>query len=100
MGPSKKEISVILTYHPSVLHEDLPEINQKIQRRILAAIEHRLLNGDPLHGKPLRHSYFNLRRLRVGDYRIIYNIAAKDTLHILMIKHRSSVYAELGRRIK
>jgi len=91
---------VNLSYHPKIHSEDLPEINPRTQQVILTAIETRLVKGDPLHGKPLRHSYFGLRRLRVGDYRIVYKISEKESIYVLMIKHRGSVYEALAKRIR
>ena len=52
---------------------------------------------DPIgFGKPLRYSLKGHRRLRVGDYRIVYRIAAdKKIVVIIAIKHRKDIYEDL-----
>ena len=58
---------------------------------IKTAIEERLM-VDPIgFGKPLRYSLKGHRRLRVGDYRVVYRIE-KKTVVIIAIKHRKDVY--------
>lgn len=43
---------------------------------------------DPIDfGKPLRYSLKSHRRLRVGDYRVVYKID-NNTVTIISIKHR------------
>jgi mRNA interferase RelE/StbE len=47
---------------------------------------------DPVgFGKPLRYSLKGHRRLRVGDYRIVYRIENNNVL-IVAIKHRKDIY--------
>lgn len=49
---------------------------------------------DPvLFGKPLRYSLKGYRRLRVGDYRVVFCIEA-DSHQIIVtaIKHRKDIY--------
>ena len=64
-----------------------------IKARIKHAIEERLM-VDPIgFGKPLRYSLKGYRRLRVGDYRVIYCIKADLNIVIVVaIKHRKDVY--------
>jgi mRNA-degrading endonuclease RelE of RelBE toxin-antitoxin system len=60
---------------------------------IKQAIEERLM-VDPIgFGKPLRYSLKGLRRLRVGDYRVMYQVKGK-TVTIVAIKHRKDVYED------
>lgn len=55
----------------SVVERDLPNLPKTIRLRIQKAIKERL-TIDPINfGEPLHH---NLRRLRVGEYRIIYRV--------------------------
>lgn len=88
-----------LLYHPDVLKEDLTLILTNIKNRIRRAIETRL-GADPiLAGQPLRESLKGHRRLRVGDWRIIYRIEM-DTVIILKVGNRKDVYKEVFRRIR
>lgn len=47
--------------------------------------------GNPLIGLPLRSSLKGYRKLRIGNYRVIYLIRKPDII-ILLIGHRSDVY--------
>jgi mRNA interferase RelE/StbE len=46
----------------------------------------------------LRYSFKGARRLRVGDYRVIYRIEPEDLVVIVKIGHRRDVYRERSRR--
>lgn len=61
-------------YSDAVLKHDIPQLDATIRKRIRSAIEHKLCI-DPFHfGKPLRYNLSHQRSLRVGDYRILYQI--------------------------
>ncbi len=52
-----------------------------------------LLEGEPLAGHLLRGRLRGLRSLRVGAYRIIYQLAeAEQTVRVVAIRHRSIAY--------
>jgi len=61
----------------------------------LPAIETRL-TVDPVGlGKPLRYSFVGHRRIRVGDYRIVYRIDLQNNVVVvILIKHRKDVYSD------
>ncbi|PIR33140.1 MAG: type II toxin-antitoxin system mRNA interferase toxin, RelE/StbE family [Alphaproteobacteria bacterium CG11_big_fil_rev_8_21_14_0_20_44_7] len=59
--------------------------------RILKEIESKLASNPIKFGKPLRHNLIGLRRLRVGDYRIIYRIEDEKVI-VTTIQHRKDVY--------
>ena len=84
-----------IEYLDTVVEEDIPAIPKTMKERIKRAIEARLA-ADPVGlGKPLRYSFMGHRRIRVGDYRIVYRIDMKKSLvTIVFIKHRKDVYAE------
>ena len=74
-----------------VVKEQIPAIPMPYRQQIKRAIEERL-SVDPVKlGKPLRYSLFGFRRLRVGDWRIIYRIN-NDTVEIIKIGNRKDVY--------
>lgn len=86
-------------YHPDVLKDDLKHIPANIKDRIRKAIETRLLREPVLSGQPLRQSLKGHRKLRVGDWRIIYRLEDENII-ILKIGNRKEVYREVFRRIK
>ena len=87
-----------LVYHPDILRYDLPRIPRNIKETIKRAIEERLFKNPVLSGKPLRQSLKGHRKLRVGDYRVIYRIPG-NSIVILKIGHRNEVYAKVLTRI-
>lgn len=88
-----------LLYHPAVLREDLPDTPHDQRHAIRDSIERRLLENPILAGKPLQQSLKGHRRLRVGDWRVIYRIES-DSVIILKIGHRREVYRRAVRRIR
>jgi mRNA interferase RelE/StbE len=52
-----------------------------------------LLERDPLAGHALRGRLHGLRSLRVGTYRVIYQLAEADqTVRVAAIRHRAIAY--------
>jgi len=84
-------------YHHEIFH-DLAEIPANVKKRIQKAIETRLLIDPISYGLPLRKSLHGHRKLRVGDYRIIYRIHGKEVI-ILKIGHRKDVYPKVFARL-
>ncbi len=85
-------------YHALVVQGDIPKLANEWKARIETAIEQRLTTRPELYGKPLRRSLKGYRKLRVGDFRVIYRIE-KRTVKILIIQHRSVVYAHAEKRV-
>lgn len=54
-----------------------------------------LLEREPHAGHPLRGKLRGLYSLRVGSYRIVYQLAdAEQTVRVATIRHRSVVYSD------
>lgn len=87
-----------ICYHEAVAKEDIPRLSSERKNRIKTAIETRLSSLPDLYGKPLRRSLKGYRKLRVGDYRVIFKIEAK-TVKIFIIGHRSAVYKNAEGRL-
>ncbi len=83
-----------IEYLESVVRSDIPRLSVAAQRRIRQAIETKLTSHPIEFGKPLRYSLRGARRLRVGDYRVIFKIEADDVILILKIVHRREVYEQ------
>jgi mRNA interferase RelE/StbE len=72
---------------------DLASISKSDKQRIKSAIEKKLSTNPIEFGKPLQYSLKGLRRLRVGDYRIIFRIdESGQAVLIVKIGHRREVY--------
>jgi mRNA interferase RelE/StbE len=87
-----------LHYHPAVRFEDLPLIDRRTKDRIRKAIEERLKTAPQEYGEPLRKSLKGYWKLRVGDYRVVFKVIETE-VWILGIRHRKSVYMDIGARI-
>ena len=65
--------------------------NRRLARRMLAKIES--LGASPRTGKPLVGNHKGEFSLRVGSYRIVYQLdTVRHILYVLTIKHRKNVY--------
>ncbi len=84
-------------YHPEI-PDDLAAIPANLKERIRKAIETRLCVDPVNYGLPLRKSLQSYRKLRVGDYRVIYRIHGKEVI-ILKIGHRRDVYPKVLARL-
>ena len=92
------EIEFAIHYHPKVVREDIPALSLVWSKRIRAAIEEKLMYAPEKFGKPLRESLRGYRKLRVGEYRIVFRIEHYEVF-VLAILHRSIVYKSVNARI-
>ena len=84
-----------IEYLDTVVNEDIPDLPKTTRIRIKRAIETRLTMDPVGLGKPLRYSFKGHRRIRVGDYRIIYRVDPKKKLvTVVLIRHRKDVYED------
>ncbi len=81
-----------IEYLETVVRKDIPRLTKTARQQIKRAIERRLTSNPIEHGKPLRYSLKGARRLRVGDYRVIYKIEPPNSVLIVKIGHRKEVY--------
>ena len=70
-----------------VVNGQIPAMPMLCRQKIKQAIEERLSVNPVKLGKPLRYSLFGFRRLRVGEWRIIYRING-DEVEIIKIENR------------
>jgi len=91
-------VKFTIIYHEDVVSEDIPKLVSAWKNNIRVAIEGKLTIEPETFGKPLRRSLRGYRRLRVGDYRVVFRIERK-TVKILLIEHRSVVYKIIDKRI-
>lgn len=80
-----------IRYHELVVKEDIPRLPSAWREKIKLVIENRLRTHPELYGKPLRQSLKGYRKLRVGDWRVIFRIE-RTAVKIFIIQHRSVVY--------
>jgi mRNA interferase RelE/StbE len=85
-------------YHFKVVKEDIPLLSSIWRNKIKLAIEEKLIIAPDFYGKPLRKSLKGYRKLRVGDYRVVFRIEV-NMVNILAILHRSVVYKKVIKRL-
>ena len=78
-----------ISYKKSVA-KDLAQLPKAEARRILDKIE-KQLEVRPDACPALKGQFAGLRRLRVGDYRVIFAILAEEVV-VLRVGHRREVY--------
>ncbi len=82
-----------ITYADEVVAQDILALPKAMKARIQMAIETRLTVDPIAFGKPLRFALKGHRRLRVGDWRVVYRIDGR-TVRVVGIKHRSQIYED------
>jgi len=85
-------MSYQISYHPDV-QKDLADLPKNIKDRIQKAIEERLMKDPVKYGNPLRKSLRGYRKLRVGDYRVIYRLEERN-IFVFKIGHRKEIYTK------
>ena len=87
-----------IVYDKHVVTSDIPNLNKKEAQRIKKSIEEKLTTHPEIYGKPLRTSLSGFRKLRVGSYRIIFEIKKKKVI-VFKIGHRKDVYEVAKKRL-
>ncbi|NJL23875.1 MAG: type II toxin-antitoxin system RelE/ParE family toxin [Calothrix sp. SM1_5_4] len=81
-----------IEYLESVI-DDLESISKADKQRIRKAIEAKFASNPVEFGKPLQYSLKGPRRLRVGDYCVIFQIDAEQMIVLIVkIGHRREIY--------
>lgn len=91
-------MSFEVVYHEAVVRDDIPKLSADVRERIKRTIEEKIITYPDVYGKPLRRSLKGYRKLRVGDWRVIFRVDG-NTVEIFVIDHRSVVYKNVFRRL-
>ena len=71
--------------------KELERIPSQVRLRLIAAIDR--LAEHPLAGAPLKGALRGLRRQRVGDYRVVYELMdAELVVLVVRVAHRREAY--------
>ncbi len=83
-------MSYKVRFHPKAAKE-LSALDTPTQPRILAAIE--TIQTDPFKHVLVQLKGEKVRRIRVGDYRVIYEVdEAKSMITVFRVAHRREAY--------
>ncbi len=91
-------ITYDIAYHEQVAKQDISALSTVWKGKIRHAVETKLTAYPEIFGIPLRNTLKGYRKLRVGDYRVIFRIESK-TVKIFAIGHRSDIYLLSNKRI-
>ena len=86
-----------ILFHPEMAR-DLASIPKNLAERILRAIEHRLSQAPDQYGERLRKSLRGYWKLRVGDYRVVFEIVGGE-VRVYGVMDRREVYDQIVRRL-
>lgn len=71
--------------------KELAAIGAPERRRLVEAIDR--LGTDPLRGAALKGNLTGLRRIRVGNYRVVYELREQELIVLVVrVAHRREVY--------
>lgn len=90
-----------ILYHPAV-EKDLDSIGRSRARKVLKTIETKLSADPEKFGAPLRKGLAGLRKLRVGDVRVVYRLEKKRVeVFIIVVGRRAddAVYKAANVRV-
>ena len=83
-----------MTYSVSIKQsaaKALEKMAKEEQQRIISAIDQ--LRDNPVAGSVLKGEFSGLRRIRVGNYRVVYEVQDQQlVILVIRIGHRREVY--------
>ena len=92
------EVSYSITLHPLVIAQDIPRLDPSLRQTVRDAVREKLTKRPEVYGKPLRYGLKGCWSLRVGDYRVVFQIQQK-IVHIVAIIHRRTEYKGVEQRL-
>ena len=87
-----------IRYHKEVVKNDIPALPAAVKERIKSAIETKLNLYPEQYALPLRRTLKGYWKLRVGDYRVIFEFD-RSMIIVLGIGHRKDIYHRMKHRI-
>jgi mRNA interferase RelE/StbE len=85
-------MSYVIEYEPVAI-EDLKNVTLAVRERVVKKINWLAENFDRINPQPLTADLSGLFKLRVGDYRVIYEFnREEEIIFIDRIRHRREVY--------
>ncbi len=87
-----------IVYHEKVLSHDVSRLDKTVLESVYRAVSYKLVEKPEFYGIPLRADLKGYRKLRVGDYRIVFRIEGRQ-VKVFIIAHRKLVYTQARKRI-
>jgi len=90
-----------IIYHKDV-DDDMQSIGPAAARRIMLIINEKLTKAPEKFGAQLSHNLKNFRKLRIGDYRVVYQVFNKRVLVFILAvgpRRDKQIYQAASKRI-
>jgi mRNA interferase RelE/StbE len=90
-----------IIYHNDV-DDDLKSVGPSAARRIIRTIDEKLTIAPEKFGAPLSHNLKYFRKLRIGDYRVVYQVYNKRVLVFILAvgpRRDKQIYQSASKRI-
>ena len=78
---------------------DIKQLDKPVQKRVVVAIEQKVVLHPKIFGKLLKESLSGIRQHRVGDYRVFF-VINQQLLTFIGVMHRSVCHDQLFRRLR
>ncbi len=92
------EVRYSIELDPIVIEKDIPRIDASWRAVIRDTVRQKLTTKPELYGKRLRQDLKGCWKLRVGNYRVVYQINVR-IIRIIAIIHRSTDYSGVEKRV-
>lgn len=90
-----------IIYHKDV-DEDLESVGPAAARRIILTINEKLTKAPEKFGAPLSNNLKNFRKLRIGDFRVVYQVFSKKVIVFILAvgpRRDKEIYRSASKRI-
>jgi len=90
-----------IIYHNDV-DDDLKSVGPAAARRIIRTIDEKLTREPERFGAPLSHHLKDFRKLRIGDYRVVYQVFHKKVIVFVLAvgpRRDKEIYRSASERI-
>ncbi len=90
-----------IIYHKDV-NNDLESVGPSAARRIMQAIDEKLTRAPEKFGAPLSNNLKNFRKLRIGDFRVVYQVFNKKVIVFVLAvgpRRDKEIYRSASKRI-
>jgi len=90
-----------IIYHNDV-DDDLKSVGPAAARRIIRTIDEKLTREPERVGAPLSHHLKDFRKLRIGDYRVVYQVFHKKVIVFVLAvgpRRDKEIYRSASERI-
>ena len=90
-----------IIYHVSV-DDDLKSIGPSAAKRIIKTIDKKLTTDPEKYGSQLSNNLKNFRKLRIGDYRVVYQVSSRKVIVFVLAvgpRRDKEIYQSANKRI-